>query len=94
MTDNYSNDFCIIFLQLPPDAVEGGMDGEPMYVVRARHEGELIPGKLVPSHNAAYVAWGGGEHAKSDYEVLVGCQPTWVQISGNQIPPQAVPGIN
>lgn len=65
--------------------------GEPMYVIRARHEGELIPGKLIPSHSSAYVSWAGGEHAKSDYEVLVGCQPSWVQVSGKQIPPQAVP---
>lgn len=41
--------------------------GEPLYVARARHEGDLIPGKLVPSHNVAYVPYGGGEHGHSDY---------------------------
>lgn len=65
-----------------------------MFVARARHEGELIPAKLIPSHKAAYVPFAGGEHAKSDYEVLVGCRPHWVQCQGNQLPPQAVPGIN
>lgn len=30
--------------QVPPDAVQGGMDGEPLFVARAKHEGDLIPG--------------------------------------------------
>lgn len=77
--------------EVPPEAVQGGTDGEPLYVARCRHEGELIPGKLVPSHNVVYVAYAGGEHPHSDYEVLVGCQPRWVEVEGNQIPPQAVP---
>lgn len=66
--------------------------GEPQFVARARHEGDLIPGKLIPSHKVAYVAYGGGEHPHSDYEVLVGCRPRWIQVEGNQIPPTAVPG--
>lgn len=76
---------------IPPDAVEGGIDGEPQFVARARHEGNLIPGKLVPSHSVTYVAYGGGEHPHSDYEVLVGCRPHWVQVEGTNIPPTAVP---
>ena len=51
----------------------------------------MIPGKLVASHRVAYVAYGGGEHPHTDYEVLVGCRPHWVQVNGNQIPPNAVP---
>jgi hypothetical protein len=78
--------------QVPPDAVEGGTDGgETIFVARARHEGDLIPAKLKPSHGVAYVAYGGGEHGKSDYEVLVGCRPQWMRSQGNSIPPQAVP---
>ena len=34
-----------------------------------------IPGKLNPSHNAAYVAYGGKEHVKHEYEVLI--QKVW-----------------
>lgn len=45
--------------------------GEPLYVARARHESDLIPGKLVPSHNVAYVAYGGGEHPHSDYGTFI-----------------------
>lgn len=77
--------------QIPPGAVQGGHDGEPLYVARARHGSDLIPGKLIPSHNVAYVPYGGTEHPHSDYEVLCGCNPQWIPTSGNQIPPQAVP---
>lgn len=50
-----------------------------------------MPAKLKPSHGVAYVAWGGGEHGKRDYEVLTNCQPQWIRCQGNSIPPQAVP---
>lgn len=33
---------------LPPNAVEGGIDGETLYIGRATHEGALIPGKVRP----------------------------------------------
>lgn len=58
--------------QVPPGAVQGGQDcsGEPLYVARARHEGALIPGKLVASHGCAYVPWGGAEHGKPEYQVI------------------------
>jgi len=77
--------------QVPPGAVQGGQDGEAQYVARARHEGDLIPAKLVPSHNVAYVAYGGGEHPHSQYEVLCGCNPQWIPVTGGNIPPNAVP---
>lgn len=60
-------------------------------MARARHEGALIPGKLVPSHGVTYVAWGGGEHGHGDYEVLCGCSTMWVPVNGDAIPPQAQP---
>lgn len=77
--------------QVPVSAVAGGQDGETLYVARARHEGALIPGKLVPSHGVTYVAWGGGEHGHAEYEVLCGCSTMWVPVNGDQIPPQAQP---
>ncbi|CAK9822668.1 C3 and PZP-like alpha-2-macroglobulin domain-containing protein 8 [Anthophora retusa] len=77
---------------LPPSAVEGGKDDETLYVGRAYHEGALLPGKVKPGHSACYVAWGGGEHRKSEYQVLCGCEPAWVPTSGNNIPPNAIPG--
>ncbi|EGI57249.1 C3 and PZP-like alpha-2-macroglobulin domain-containing protein 8 [Acromyrmex echinatior] len=77
---------------IPPDAVEGGQDEEPLFVGRAHHEGALIPGKVKPGHSVCYVAWGGAEHGKTDYQVLCGCKPTWVPVSGGTIPPNAIPG--
>ncbi|XP_076234198.1 uncharacterized protein LOC143179071 isoform X2 [Calliopsis andreniformis] len=77
---------------VPPAAVEGGKDDETLYVGRAYHEGALLPGKVKPGHSVCYVAWGGGEHGKTDYQVLCGCNPIWVPTSGNNIPPNAIPG--
>lgn len=45
------------------------MDGCSIYVGRAFHEGDMIPAKVIPDKNVAYVAWGGQEHPKSNYEV-------------------------
>ncbi len=39
-----------------------------------------------------FFSWGGAEHPISEYEVLVGGSGNWVQTSGDQIPPNAVPG--
>ena len=80
--------------QIPPGAVVGGQDcsGEPLYVARAQHEGALIPGKLCASHGCAYVPWGGLEHGKPQYQVLVGGPNNWVRTSGSNVPPGAFPG--
>ncbi|XP_014366080.2 uncharacterized protein LOC106716925 isoform X1 [Papilio machaon] len=80
--------------QVVPGAVVGGQDcsGEPLYVARAQHEGAMLPGKLVTSHGCAYVPWGGQEHGKGQYQVLVGGPNNWVPVSGSNIPPGAFPG--
>lgn len=55
---------------VPPNAIEVGYDdGNIVYVGRAHHQGDNIPGKLVPAHGSCYVAWGGEEHAYHQYEV-------------------------
>ncbi|XP_034946621.1 uncharacterized protein [Chelonus insularis] len=76
---------------IPPNAVEGGRDDEPLFVGRANHAGALIPGKVKASHGVCYVAWGGEEHGKPDYQVLCGCHPQWVPTSGGNVPPNAIP---
>ncbi|XP_077300115.1 uncharacterized protein LOC143920947 isoform X1 [Arctopsyche grandis] len=78
--------------QIPPGAIVGGQDGEELYIGRASHEGALIPGKIVGSHGVCYIAWGGQEHGKADYEVLCGCSTRWVPTSGAAIPENALPG--
>ena len=72
--------------------VTGAQDqGKSLFVARALHEGSMTPGKLHQDHNACYVSWGGKEHGKKEYEVLIQ-QPglTWVRWSGGQIHPSAV----
>ncbi|XP_034248555.1 uncharacterized protein LOC117649696 [Thrips palmi] len=78
---------------VPANAVPGGMDvsGESLFVGRARHEGALLPGKVVPSHGCCYVPWGGAEHAKQEYQVLTGCDPVWMPCSGAGVPAGALP---
>ncbi|XP_014232708.1 C3 and PZP-like alpha-2-macroglobulin domain-containing protein 8 isoform X1 [Trichogramma pretiosum] len=77
---------------IPDNAVLAGQDGdEALYVGRAEHEGALIPGKVVPGHGVCYVAWGGEEHAKTEYQVLCNCSGIWVPASADNIPPNAVP---
>lgn len=56
---------------VPPTAVEGGrdIDGSTIYVGRAFHEGDMIPAKVIPDRNIAYIAYNGEEHPKTSYEV-------------------------
>lgn len=78
---------------VPPSSMEGGVDGnEQLYIARARHEGDLIPGKLHPSHGVCYVAYGGGEHGHNEYEVLCSGGGHWVPVYSGNIPPNALPG--
>lgn len=79
--------------QVPPSAMEGGFDGsEQLFIARARHEGDLIPGKLHPTHGVCYVAYGGGEHGHNEYEVLCSGGGHWVPVNDGNIPPNAIPG--
>lgn len=47
--------------------------------------------RLCCNCSVAYVSYGGGEHPYSEYEVLCGCQPNWVQVEGNNLPQNAIP---
>lgn len=82
------------FGEVPSDAVRAGVDksGEPLFVGRAFHEGDVVPAKVVPSHGGAYVPWGGKEHKKDYYEVL--CAPHhrlgWAYHSDGHVPYNAV----
>ncbi|KOX67602.1 hypothetical protein WN51_08704, partial [Melipona quadrifasciata] len=56
---------------MPPTAVVGGrdIDGSTIYVGRAYHEGDMLPAKVIPDKNVAYVCHNGEEHPKHDFEV-------------------------
>lgn len=36
---------------------------------RAFHEGDMIPAKVIPSRQVAYISYGGAEIPKHDYQV-------------------------
>ena len=82
---------------MPLRAVIGGVDssGEKIYIGRAKFEGGLLPGKIVPSHGVCYVSHQGGEHAVPKYQVLVKnkcCDLTWVPAAHGEIPNGALQG--
>lgn len=47
------------------------IEGEELYVGRAPWDGSLTPGRIHPSHECLYIAYGGSEVKLRDYEVLV-----------------------
>ncbi|XP_055921309.1 uncharacterized protein LOC129952619 [Eupeodes corollae] len=75
-----------------PGTVHAGQDadGDAIYVGRAYHEGDLLPAKVVPGKGCAYVAWGGQEHVKYDFELLTGYGYGWMHGSGGSVAPGAV----
>lgn len=77
---------------VPPNAVVAGQDkdGSPLYVGRAFHEGDLLPGKVSTSIGGAFVAWGGGEHMKHDFEVLLSNHVAWQFARNGEVPPEAI----
>jgi len=76
--------------QIPPTAIQGGNDnGEPQFIARASHEGGVIPGKVVQSHGCCYIAWGGAEVPKEEFEVLCNGNGHWVAVSGENVPDEA-----
>lgn len=81
---------------MPDFAVEAGYDcdGTPIYVGRAKHQNELLPAKVIPSKGCAYVSWGGQEHSKSYYDILVGPGYSWCICEHGAVPSSAVSSGN
>lgn len=79
---------------LPEGAILGGqdIDGTTMFVCRAEHERDLLPGKHMPDKGDAYVCIGGKEYKKEFVEVLCNGNTSWIPTSGGSIPFNAVPG--
>ncbi|VDN96024.1 unnamed protein product [Rodentolepis nana] len=57
---------------VPKNAIVGGIaeDGEPLYICRAKVDGEKCVGKVHNGHDCAYIPHGGEEHSVEDYKVL------------------------
>ncbi|CAH0720988.1 unnamed protein product, partial [Brenthis ino] len=71
-----------------------GWDGSPLWVIRAWHNGDLIPGKLSIRHNAASVMYNGKEIPVQNIEVLCARPESlrWVPASNGNLPPGAIEG--
>ncbi|XP_038111450.1 uncharacterized protein LOC119767268 [Culex quinquefasciatus] len=67
--------------KVPEKAVVGGFDGGNLYIARANHKGEVVPGKLHPPSGSCYIPWGGSEHRKTNYEVLCNAKGKFVHAS-------------
>ena len=66
-----------------------------MYIGRAPHQDELVPGKVHRTHGVLYIPWGEREHAKKKYEVLTAkgnSKYDWIPSSNGQVPSGAIPG--
>jgi hypothetical protein len=81
------------FDSIPSAAFPGGRDlnGDTLYVGRAEHEGSLTPGKVSKAHQGCLLPWGGEEHGKTHYEILVG-SARWIPGTEQTIPTNAIEG--
>lgn len=81
-----------VYAPVPPMAIHGGhdSDGDEIFVGRAYHNGELLPAKVIPSKQSAYVAWGGQEIRVNDYEILTGHHYCWIPASNGDVPPHSM----
>jgi hypothetical protein len=79
---------------LPRNAIVGGRDtdGAQIFVGRAAHEGDLIPCKVIPSKQVAYVSYNGSEISKHNFEILIGSDVKWKKEKNGKIPKGAFPG--
>ncbi|XP_046747824.1 natterin-3-like [Diprion similis] len=65
-------------------------DGASLVVGRAIHNGDVLPAKAKPEHAVAYVAYGGQEHEKRQFEILMPADFHWVADRNGQVPYGAV----
>ena len=66
-----------------------------MYIGRAAHGGDLIPGYVDCSNNLLSLPWGGRDHLKKEYEILVSngkANYGWIRSSSGKVPQNAIPG--
>ncbi|XP_049880845.1 WW domain-binding protein 11-like [Pectinophora gossypiella] len=83
--------------QLAGRAVVGGhegWDGSPLWVIRAWHMGDLIPGKFSVRHNAASITYDRKEIGVQNIEVLVSRPESlqWIPATNGTVPNGAIPG--
>uniref|UniRef100_A0A182K6L9 Uncharacterized protein n=1 Tax=Anopheles christyi TaxID=43041 RepID=A0A182K6L9_9DIPT len=84
--------YCNINGPFPPNMVRAGVDcdGDVIYVGRAFHEGDMVPAKVIPTKNVAFVCHGGEEVLKEDFEVLRYGAFVWEYASNGIVPETAM----
>jgi Protein of unknown function (DUF3421) len=65
-------------------------DGSPIFVGRAFFQNDLLPAKVIPSKNAAYVCHNGGEHFVDEFDVLMTVTYVWRAGAHGSVPIGAV----
>jgi Protein of unknown function (DUF3421) len=59
-------------------------------VGRAFHEGDMVPAKVIPNKQSAFICYGGEEHAKDQIEVLRSGSFVWEFCKGGEVAEGAV----
>ncbi|XP_037524814.2 uncharacterized protein LOC119401879 [Rhipicephalus sanguineus] len=82
---------------VPKNAVPGGQDKYGViYICRAKHHGDVIPGKLVSWHKRCYIAYDGAEHGYEEFEVFLNEETPaaveWVPVFNCSLPSGIVQG--
>ncbi|XP_062544073.1 natterin-3-like [Armigeres subalbatus] len=85
---------CSADAPIPPGSILAGhdIDKSPIFIGRAYHKGDHLPGKVIPSKGSAYVCYGGKEIRKSGFEVLCNGNVDWVPAKFGIVPRNAVLG--
>ncbi|KAK2579326.1 hypothetical protein KPH14_008278 [Odynerus spinipes] len=82
--------------RLPSGAVRGGwFNQEEMYVCRAKHEGETVPGNYIVNKDktgGCYISYNFSVLQKYEYEILTGCNMKWIPASLGYVPEGAIVG--
>jgi hypothetical protein len=76
----------------PDSLVQAGTDddGSVIFVGRANYNGEVIPAKVIPTKQAAYVCQNGGEHLVDEVEVLRNVTYVWRHSANGDVPAGAM----
>lgn len=64
---------CLMQQSIPPGAVRVGADpdGDEIFAARCHHEGEILPATVIPNKKVCYIAYGGEQVEKDQFEVRI-----------------------
>lgn len=65
-------------------------DGSTIYVGRAFHANDMLPAKVIPDKQIAFVSYDGEEIPKTEFEVLRSGVFVWEFATGGEIPSGAI----